>query len=195
MMMMMMMMCYHYYRCYSYYMKGCVSWGWFFPHHYGPLLADMVNLRAKSTFVSFTLGHPFRPFQQLLGCLPSASQNLLPRPYQFLMSHPESPILDFYPTSFAIDMDGKKRTYEAVILLLFIDAERLKFAERVHCDESLLSPEEIHRNRFGCIYKYAAGKATTLTEPNFAPGVPFRGVLDAAAGMSSLSLHTHAVSI
>jgi 5'-3' exonuclease len=29
--------------CLAYYVKGCVSWGWFFPFHYGPV-GDLFSL-------------------------------------------------------------------------------------------------------------------------------------------------------
>jgi 5'-3' exoribonuclease 1 len=36
-----------------------------------------------------------------------------------------SPIIDFYPTDFALDMNGKKQDWEAVVKIPFIDQERL----------------------------------------------------------------------
>ena len=71
--------------CLGYYMKGCVSWTWYFPYHYGPMLQDMKDLTAIFSNISFTLGQPFLPFQQLLGCLPPLSANLLPASYRKLM--------------------------------------------------------------------------------------------------------------
>ena len=71
--------------CLAYYSKGCVSWTWYYPYHYGPMLQDMVGLDAIKASIRFQLGQPFTPYQQLLGCLPPLSCNLLPRCYQFLM--------------------------------------------------------------------------------------------------------------
>ena len=135
--------------CLAYYVKGCISWTWYFPYHYGPMLQDMTDLPAVSRHIQFDIGQPFRPFQQLLGCLPPPSKALLPRIYQYLMVNEDSPILEFYPLDFGIDQDGKKNPWEAVVLLDFIDERRLMAAEAQFCREELLSTEEKARNTFG----------------------------------------------
>ena len=149
--------------CLAYYSKGCVSWTWYFPFHYGPMLQDMKNLAEKASRISFSLGRPFLPFQQLLGCLPPGSKNLLPRSYQWLMTSKDSPVLEYYPEEFGIDMNGKKSPWEAVILLPFIDEKRLLIAEQLHCQQHLLSPKELSRNVFGTLtaYRFDPGVTTT----------------------------------
>ena len=135
--------------CLAYYVKGCISWTWYFPYHYGPMLQDMRGLVDVASRISFEIGQPFRPFQQLLGCLPPASKALLPRIYQYLMTSEDSPLIEYYPMDFGIDQDGKKNPWEAVVLLAFIDERRLVAAEAQHCREELLSSEERLRNTFG----------------------------------------------
>ena len=91
----------------------------------------------------FDLGKPFRPFEQLMGVLPEASKGLVPSPYrvsfvhfphgvvshttllQPLMCDVDSPILDFYPKKFKLDMNGKKHVWEAIVRIPFIDEDRL----------------------------------------------------------------------
>ena len=135
--------------CLSYYVKGCISWNWFYPYHYGPLLQDMTNLNALTSKIEFSIGQPFRPFQQLLGCLPPASSALVPKPYSWLMVSAQSPLLAFYPESFEVDSDGKKNPWEAVIKLPFIDERILFEAEAEYCSTSKLSMNEQRRNTFG----------------------------------------------
>lgn len=53
--------------CVAYYTKGCISWTWYYPYHYGPMLQDMKGLITSISKINFTLGAPFKPFQQLLG--------------------------------------------------------------------------------------------------------------------------------
>ena len=53
-----------------------MSWNWYFPHHYAPMVSDMTDI--GDVDVTFDYGEPFRPFEQLLAVLPSASHKLLP---------------------------------------------------------------------------------------------------------------------
>ena len=46
------------------------------------------------------------------------------------MVNPNSPILDFYPHDFSLDLNGKKQDWEAIVLIPFIDERRLLDAMR-----------------------------------------------------------------
>ncbi|KAK1310038.1 5'-3' exoribonuclease 3 [Acorus calamus] len=78
----------------------------YFPYHYAPFASD-VKVPSFSD-ITFKIGTPFKPFNQLMGVLPPRSAHALPTPYGRLMTLEESKIIDFYPNEFDIDMDGKR---------------------------------------------------------------------------------------
>lgn len=126
----------------KYYYQGCPSWQWYYPYHYAPFAQDMVNL--EDVKIEFNEGCPFRPYEQLMSVLPAASSHTLPEVFRPLMSDEDSPIIDFYPLEFPIDMNGKKMAWQGVALLPFIDETRLLTAVRAKYPE--LSESEIWRN-------------------------------------------------
>lgn len=81
------------------------------------------------------------------GSLLLCSRVHLPEPFQKLMTEKESPILDFYPEEFHIDMNGKKMLWQGVALLPFIDQQRLLEAMATKYPE--LTDYEHHRNERG----------------------------------------------
>lgn len=107
----------------AYYYQGCPSWKWFYPYHFAPLAEDMRGVDGMQPH--FELGVPFRPFDQLMGVFPADSKELVPKPFRRLMTAEDSEVIDFYPTDFAIDLNGKKHLWQGVVLLPFIDEERL----------------------------------------------------------------------
>ena len=126
----------------AYYYHGCPSWKWYYPHHYAPFASDLTEL-GKHT-VNFELGTPFNPLEQLMGVLPAASGQHIPEPLRRLMSEPDSPILDFYPVDFRLDLNGKKHLWQGVALLPFIDEKRLLDGMATRTPE--LSEQERKRN-------------------------------------------------
>ncbi|KAF7721539.1 hypothetical protein EC973_004513 [Apophysomyces ossiformis] len=158
-----------------YYYNGVASWGWFYPYHYAPRISDLVNLEKYQDF-KFELGQPFRPFEQLMGVLPSLSKKLLPLAYQELMTDPNSPIIDFYPLDFKMDMNGKKQDWEAVVKIPFIDEKRL--LEAMTTREHRLTKAERQMTRFGESFKFEYDKTLAEREdgkPNMYPS-PLPGV-------------------
>lgn len=162
----------------QYYHRGVPSWGWFYPYHYTPLASDMVNLReflpadvaADSYHVlAFELGQPFLPYQQLLGVLPPLSSKFMPEAYARLMTDAASPIHDFYPDKFSIDMEGKVSAWEGVVLLDFVDEKRLVAAHDAVDAEHLCTPGERQRNTLGLAYVYAFDASAHGTLPSAFP--------------------------
>ncbi|KAA0160679.1 hypothetical protein FNF28_05378 [Cafeteria roenbergensis] len=150
-----------------YYYQGCPSWGWFFPFHYSPMVSDLVGMGDLGPY-SFELGKPFRPFQQLLGCLPAASAKFLPPSYRRLMVSSDSPLLDFYPdvASIRVDMDGKKNPWEGVTIIPFIREQRMLKAIADLAPDSTLTPDELKRNSYGKPYDIVRDVTATETLPS-----------------------------
>ena len=86
-----------------------------------------------------------------MGVLPEESKDHVPAAYrvrfckefslrdQDLMHEESSPIYDFYPQDFELDMNGKKQDWEAVVKIPFIDQARLL---RAMAREQLLMDQE-----------------------------------------------------
>lgn len=62
---------------------------------------------------------------QLLSVLPPASIDSIPKCYHELMLNPKSPIIDFYPSDFYVDLLGKRFAWLGEVILPFIDESRL----------------------------------------------------------------------
>jgi 5'-3' exoribonuclease 2 len=129
----------------QYYYQGCASWEWYFPYHYAPFASDFINISGLSK--KFSKGTPFKPLEQLMGVFPAASRQHVPLPFAKLMLDPKSPIIDFYPDDFNIDLNGKKFAWQGVALLPFVDEQRLFKAVEPYRKE--LTLEENKRNQLG----------------------------------------------
>ncbi|GMM51737.1 chromatin-binding exonuclease [Starmerella bacillaris] len=130
-----------------YYYRGCPSWSWFYRYHYAPMTPELIEAIPNFKPV-FDLSTPFTPFEQLMSVLPDRSSKLLPPCLRTLVLEPTSPIIDFYPHDFKLDKNNKKALWEAVVLIPFIDGDRLLRAVRP-IEESQLNEDEILRNAFG----------------------------------------------
>uniref|UniRef100_A0A1E1XLQ0 5'-3' exoribonuclease 1 n=1 Tax=Amblyomma sculptum TaxID=1581419 RepID=A0A1E1XLQ0_AMBSC len=147
-----------------YYYNGVQSWNWYYPHHYSPYISDIKDF--QNLDMSFDLGKPFLPFQQLMAILPSASKKLVPSAYQDLMVCESSPIFDYYPEDFNTDLNGKQHEWEAVVLIPFIEEGRLLPAME-ECQDQL-TEEEKARNGHG-------GHLLFTYSPEAQPALTFKG--------------------
>lgn len=58
----------------QYYCKGCVSWDWFYPQHYAPLLRDLSAM--NNVTVSFVKGKPISKLEAMIAVLSLSSLHL-----------------------------------------------------------------------------------------------------------------------
>ncbi|KAI0254348.1 XRN 5'-3' exonuclease N-terminus-domain-containing protein [Lactifluus subvellereus] len=129
----------------AYYYQGTPSWQWYYPYHFAPFAADFEEVSKMD--IRFDLGKPFQPFEQLMGVFPASSRQHIPAVFHSLMTDEDSPIIDFYPATFEIDMNGKRMQWQGVALLPFIDQKRLLDAMAVHYPK--LTEDEGRRNTWG----------------------------------------------
>lgn len=161
-----------------YYYQGCCDWQWFYPFHYAPFASDFRNI--VDVKIDFNReSKPFKPLEQLMSVFPAASSQSLPDSWRKLMSDPYSPIIDFYPIDFHVDLNGKKAAWMGVPLLPFIDEDRLKLAlEPVY---SNLNESEIERNSLGSHLLFLSKRNVSI-EAELSP------LLNSESSESSISL-------
>ncbi|KAK6580996.1 hypothetical protein PZA11_006484 [Diplocarpon coronariae] len=150
-----------------YYYRGVVSWPWYYQYHYSPMISDVI--KGLNADINFKLGQPFHPYEQLMGVLPDRSKSIVPTVYHDLMTNPASPIIDFYPRDFELDMNGKKMEWEAVVKIPFIDEKRLLAA--MAPKNLLLSEDEKFRNEFGVTVKFTHDPEVDFTYPSSLVGI------------------------
>ncbi|PRT54494.1 5'-3' exoribonuclease 1 [Wickerhamiella sorbophila] len=153
----------------GYYYQGCPSWSWYFHGHYAPMIVELFNGITLDFKVEFGPSRPFLPFEQLMGVLPDRSSKLVPAAYRDLMSSPQSPIIDFYPNEFQLDLNGKKADWEAVVLIPFIDEKRL--IDALTPRENRLTEAERARNIYGSDLEFTYTPQSSYFYPSSMPGV------------------------
>ncbi|KNZ62559.1 hypothetical protein VP01_1255g4 [Puccinia sorghi] len=158
-----------------YYYKGVASWITLTSMH--ELSADFTNVASYQ--FSFKLGSPFKPFEQLMSVLPAASSVHVPPAFRDLMTKPESPIHDLYPSDFETDLNGKRSDWQAIAKIPFIDEERLlnamkgpsryKNATSLGSHEHNLEEDELQRNRFGHTLQFQYNPHSSTLYPSALP--------------------------
>ena len=107
----------------NYYFFGMNDWNWYYPYHYAPFISDFDKI--QYTPQSFIKNDAPKPFLQLLMILPPNSKSLLPFPLQKIMEE-NSSLLSFFPNTFEIDVTGKNKEWEGIILIPFPDKKIFK---------------------------------------------------------------------
>lgn len=139
---------------FEYYYNGCVSWDWYYSFHYAPFISDLVDV--KDLNIEFNMGEPFEPVEQLLAVLPPASSTALPKCLRRYMFEVDSEIIDFYPSYFALDINGQPFAWMGVNLIPFIEEDRIKAVVRKNKHKFVQSEKK--RNSFGVCKLFCSAK-------------------------------------
>jgi 5'-3' exoribonuclease 2 len=110
-----------------YYTVGCPSWEWYYPFHYTPLIEDLSKY-VSMVNVEMKISAPLEPVEQLLAVLPRQSVSALPEELHEAVMDPNSVLSKFYPENFESDFTEAIYSYQAVVLLPFINCDKLKRA-------------------------------------------------------------------
>lgn len=113
-----------------YYLKKIPSWTWCYPYLYAPFLCDLERYSKTMRKVSYPYSEPAPPFQQLLSVLPPQSSKLLPKTLRRLTTSDTSPLIEYYPTNFQVDVSGKRQEWEGIVKIPVIDQQKLAHVYR-----------------------------------------------------------------
>ena len=108
---------------YYYYTQGLPSWTWFYPHHHAPVLSDISHFMSRNKVdFKYDIGVPVEPIVQLLCVLPPQSFQLIPEKVKSKISFIDS----YYPTSFGEDCIHKKKRWQTIPNIPFVDVESIQ---------------------------------------------------------------------
>ncbi|BHF73579.1 hypothetical protein SprV_0401666000 [Sparganum proliferum] len=119
----------------DYYFTSVVDWSFYYPYHYAPFATDLLLFTKRfisgapeygREWTNFRLdSKPMLPFEQQMFIMPPSSASIVPEPYRWLLSSHDTPVSEFFPSDFRTDLNGKIASWEAVVLIPFIDEERM----------------------------------------------------------------------
>tara|TARA_Y100000389_G_scaffold113476_1_gene110587 strand:+ start:969 stop:2699 length:1731 start_codon:yes stop_codon:yes gene_type:complete len=149
----------------SYYTRGVPNWRWSYKYHYAPPASVLAQHIATFEFPKYGRTLPSTPFQQLLCVLPPASADLIPPPLSGLLTDERSPLRQYCPDDFAIDLSGKRREWEGIVILPMVNFDLVvtNYSERV----KQVAPKELKRNVCGRSFKYEFDSGSARTFASF----------------------------
>lgn len=141
-----------------YYFYGIVDWNYVYFYSYAPF-ASMITQNIDITklnyynLVKVEPTTPTPPFLQLLAILPSKNKNLIPSPLNEIMELDN--MKKYYPDIIEIDFQGKRKEFEGIVILPFINMQDLivEYNKKIQ----LVSEEDLKRNNFAKIIFLKSG--------------------------------------
>ena len=135
----------------SYYTQGISDWTWLYPFHYSPFACELIKYIDTYQQKEAMETTPLLPFQQLLCVLPPKSAYLVPVPLNTLFK-PGSSLSKYYPETFHINYEGKKRKWEGVVELPVVDIQEVRKSYGHFASQ--ISDLEKRRNIVGKSFSY-----------------------------------------
>jgi 5'-3' exonuclease len=109
----------------KYYFKGCPSWNYHYKFRVPPLFTDIYYMLEHNLInvnqITFELGKPYTPFQQLMIILPPQMSNLIPTVLRPIMNDDKLLCTQFYPTDFRLDVTTTLKSIYSEAILPEID--------------------------------------------------------------------------
>ena len=136
----------------SYYTRGVPNWKWHFAHHYAPPASVLSKHISTFKFCHYGRTIPSTPFQQLLSVLPPQSAKLIPPPLCNYLTDTDSPLKDHCPAKLNIDLAGKRREWEGIVLLPMVEFEVVRACYFKSLKD--VDPLEARRNVRGRTFLY-----------------------------------------
>jgi 5'-3' exonuclease len=137
----------------EYYTKGVPDWKWCFKYHYAPFAFELAeNLDAFEHKSEHPFSEPSTPFQQLLCVLPPKSAHLIPEPLSSLLTNPNSSLKEFCPTTFKVDLSGKRQEWEGTVLLPMVNFKCVE--TEYNKNISKVIKKDLERNTLGTSYSF-----------------------------------------
>lgn len=130
----------------NYYFNGVPSWQWHYRYTISPLISDIYyaldNNIVNMNEISFNIGYPYTPFQQLMFILPPQMNELVPSVLRPIMLEDKYLCTQFYPIDFRLDVVTGIKTIYSEAILPEIDEDLLlktvkKFEEKLSGDEKI----------------------------------------------------------
>jgi 5'-3' exonuclease len=140
----------------TYYTSGVSCWNWNFKYNYAPFAFHLAKHIFNFKFVKYEESFPVLPYVQLLSIMPPKSHKLLPEPLDKLLTEPDSPLKEYCPEKVEIDLSGKHKEWQGIVLLPMIDRTIVKKAYDLH--ESKIAVQDTYRNKLGKSFIYSYQK-------------------------------------
>lgn len=111
----------------EYYKKGATAWMWKYPYYYAPFASDVAKHIDSFRYVEFPQDQPLPMYKQLMCVIPGTSRDLLPKELRGIFEMEE--LIDFYPCEYEIDLSGKLREWEGIVLLPSVDLSKFQVVD------------------------------------------------------------------